>query len=304
MLDKMPDSPRVSIIMRSKNSDWVIGQALAGLFSQSFTDFELLVVDSGSTDNTLDIVSNYPCRLIEIEATDYYPGQVLNAAIRETRADIVVFQNSDTVPLHQHTLKRLLAGLDDDKVAAAFTRQIPRPEAHTWVRRDYAMAFPEAGDTPDWLTMSLPMAAMRKSVWKEHPFYTDAWGSEDTEWAVWAKNQGYAIRYVPDALVMHSHNYTLEQMYGRRFIEGEADAFIYRDHDSLLKLAQRIIASTARDAISHVQAGDWPDLFKIPARRTAYHWGYYKGHKLGEQRIKTGNLDTSLGQKTVLNRYG
>jgi rhamnosyltransferase len=41
---------KVSIIMRSKNSDWVIDQALAGLFAQSYKDFELWVVDSGSTD--------------------------------------------------------------------------------------------------------------------------------------------------------------------------------------------------------------------------------------------------------------
>ena len=53
-------APPVSIVMRSKNSDWVIAQALAALFSQTYQDFELLVADSGSTDSTLDIVSHYP----------------------------------------------------------------------------------------------------------------------------------------------------------------------------------------------------------------------------------------------------
>ena len=49
-------NPRVSVIMRCKNSDWVIDSALAALFSQTYRDFQLLVVDSGSTDRTLQRV--------------------------------------------------------------------------------------------------------------------------------------------------------------------------------------------------------------------------------------------------------
>ena len=99
--------------MRSKNSAWVIGQALAGLFSQTRRDFELVVVDSGSTDETLDIVRQHPCRLVQIPAQNYYPGAVLNNAIREhCRGDIIVFQNSDVVPLGPDTLDRLLRPLE------------------------------------------------------------------------------------------------------------------------------------------------------------------------------------------------
>ena len=81
----------VAVIMRSKNSDWVIGQSLKGLFSQEYTHFELVVVDSGSTDKTLDIVKQYPCRLIEIPAENYYPGEVLNSIIEKISAEIIVF---------------------------------------------------------------------------------------------------------------------------------------------------------------------------------------------------------------------
>ena len=243
----------VSVIMRSKNSMPVIAQALQGLYSQDFRDFELLVVDSGSTDTTLEVVAQYPARVIRIRPEDYFPGRVLNAAIREARGDILVFQNSDVVPLHVQALGRLLAPFDDPRVAATFARQLPRPEADTWVRREYALSFPESGEAPPWITLSLPLAAVRRSAWEQHPFYDAAWGSEDTEWGAWARSHGHEVRYVPDSRVMHSHNYTLRQLYGRRFIEGEADAFIYDRAETLLHVAARIATSTLREGMAHVR---------------------------------------------------
>jgi len=289
--------------MRSKNSDWVIEEALEGLFAQNFKDFELIVVDSGSTDRTLEIVGKYPCKLIEIEAKAYYPGIVLNMAIEQASADIVVFQNSDTIPLHPEALENLVSPFDDPAVQATYARQTPRPEAQTWVRRDYASSFPESGPGPEWITLSLPFAAMRKSIWAQHPFYTAAWASEDTEWGNWARTNGHIIRYVPDAVVRHSHNYTLRQLYGRRFVEGEADAFIFRNADSLPKMIKRLVQSTWRDCAAYCKALDIFRIPYIPIRRTVYHWAYLKGHKLGEQRIATGDKDTSAGQEIILTRH-
>lgn len=293
----------VSIIMRSKDADWVIAQALGALFSQTFRDFELVVVDSGSTDRTLEIVRAYPCRLVQIPAKDYFPGAVLNEAIALCRGDRLVFQNSDAVPLSPHTLARLLAALDEPEVDAAFGRQIPRPEAHGWVRRDYAESFPAEGPAPPWMPYALPFAAMRRSAWERRPFYTAAWGSEDTEWGVWTKRNGRVIHYVPDAIVMHSHNYSLKEIFGRRFIEGEADAFIHQGEDSRSSLLRRALAASLRDAVYHVRDRDLLGLLAAPVRRAVYHAGYFKGHKHGEARRQHGG-DPGHGQRVVLEQYG
>jgi rhamnosyltransferase len=294
----------MTIIMRSKDSDWVIAKALGALFSQTFRDFELLIVDSGSTDRTLEIAQRYPCRLLQIPAMDYLPGSVLNQAIASSSGDLLVFQNSDVVPLSPHTLARLIAAFDDPEVDAAFGRQIPRPEACGWVRRDYAASFPADGPAPAWMPYALPLAAMRRSAWEQHAFYTEAWGSEDTEWGTWAQQSGRVIRYVPDAVVMHSHNYTLREMFGRRFIEGEADAFIHQGEDSVPRLIRRVLASTLRDVAYHVKARDLLGLSASPVRRAVYHYGYFKGHKHGEARLRSGNRDPSHGQRVVLEQYG
>lgn len=295
--------PRVSVVMRSKNADWVIGQALAALFSQDFKDFELIVVDSGSTDRTLELVRQYPHRLVQIAPEEYFPGRVLNVAAEECKSEIIVFQNSDGVPLATNTLSRLIAPFSDPNVVASLTRQLPRPDADTWVQRDYAVSFPEAHETPAWITLSLPMAAVRRSAWEKHRFYTDAWGSEDTEWGEWARKNNLKIAYVHDALIMHSHNYTHEQLYGRRFIEGEADAFIYGRSESLVKAAARTVVSSLRDILECVKAGDIADIPRVPSRRAVYHWAYWKGHRHGLRRKESGDPDWRLGQQTVLSRH-
>ena len=176
-------------------------------------------------------------------------------------------------------------------------RQVPRPEAHTWVRRDYEVSFPESGPPPPWMNYSLPLAALRRSAWEVHPFYEDAWGSEDQEWGHWALRQGWVVRYVADSVVMHSHNYTLRQLYGRRFIEGEADAFILGDKDGVLRMLRRGISSIGRDVIAHVKARDPVGLGLSPVRRAVYQWAYYRGHKLGEARRARGDRDASKGKK-------
>lgn len=296
-------SERVDVVMRTKNSDWVVDSALAALFSQRHEAHDLLVVDSGSTDQTLPIVRRYPHRLVEIAGSDYYPGRVLNMAMEQTTSPIVVFQNSDSVPLDPYALERLLAPFDDPAVRATFARQVPRPDAHTWVREEYAVSFPEHGEAPPWMIYSLPFAAMRRTAWQEHRFYDDAWGSEDTEWGHRERALGHPIRYVPESVVMHSHNYTLKQLYGRRFIEGEADAFIFRKERSIPRLAMRALKGLGADLDAHVRARDLLGLAMAPARRAVYQWAYYEGHRHGEQRIAEGDRDASTGQRVVLENH-
>jgi rhamnosyltransferase len=295
------NKPKVSIIMRTKNSDWVVHQALKSLYSQTFREFELIIVDSGSTDKTLDIIKNYDCRVIKIEASAYYPGLVLNMAIKEAKSNLIIFQNSDSVMLTPKTLEKLIDAFNSYDVVLA--RQLPRPEAHSWVRRDYDISFPNSDKTPPWITLSLPLAGFKKSLWEKHNFYSDAWASEDTEWGNWAVENGIEIKYLKESITMHSHNYTLKQIYGRRFVEGEADIFIYKKFDNIFKMSYRVVKSILSDIKYHIKVFDLKGLILAFPRRFVYQYAYYKGQKLGEKRWLSGDGDTSCGQINVLSRY-
>lgn len=295
--------PKCTVIMRCKNSAHEIGLALSALFFQDYKDFELLVIDSGSTDNTLDIVSAYPHRLITIAPQDYVPGRVLNRGISENKSPICVFLNSDCVLLSPQALGRLVAAFDDPEVMAAFARQVARPEAWPWVRREYLSSFPVSGEAPAWIELSLPFAALRRTAWNEQHFYDEAWGSEDTAWGHRAKERGWKIKYVADSLVMHSHNYSLKQLYGRRFIEGEADSFIYPNAYQPVGITLRCLGHTVRDWIADIKEGSWSDIPLAPIRRFVDAYGYLKGARHGSKRKEAGLTDISHGQKVVLDRH-
>lgn len=293
----------LTIIMRSRNDACVIAQTLKALFSQTVRAEKVLLIDSSSTDGTLGIVRHFPVEILSISASEYYPGRVLNRAMTLTNGEFIVFLNSDAVLLTPQSIERLLQPLKEEDVAAVYARQLPRPEAEVWVQDDYIRAFPENAAAPAWMTLSLAYSAFKRSMWQQHPFYTAAWGSEDVEWARWAKSQGKQVLYVSDALCMHSHNYSLKQLYGRRYIEGEADAFIRQTQYSAVKLMRDVAAATVRDIKVYWRHGDYKGLLGIPIRRFVERWGYYRGNCWGNQRKRVGNNDVKTGQNAVLKHY-
>jgi len=271
---------KVTVIVRTFNVAWVVDQALAALMKQKGVGIELMIVDSGSTDATLDMVAPYPHTLIEIEPGTYFPGKVLNRAVKEAKTELVVFINSDVVLLDQYAIFKLIEPLEASMTAASFGRQVVRPEADLWVRHDYERAFPATDDKPEWMHYSLPIAAMKKSAWEMQAFYTDAWGSEDTHWGVQIKNKGYKIAYVKDAIAMHSHNYTLKQLASRRRIEGEADVYIYPEKSlSLFGVLLSFSASSMRESWYYLHNKQIVGIPNLLLNRIVYSWNFYKGFK-------------------------
>lgn len=295
--------PAISILLRNKNSESTLAEVLKSLFNQSFTDFELIVADSGSTDHSLEWLQAYPHRLIQIAPQDYFPGKVLNQLAHLAQGDILVYLNSDVVMLDQDCLLELLKPFADSTVQASFARQIARPEADSWVQRDYIKAFPAEGTAPEWMRYSLPLAAMRKSAWTQMPFYSWAWGSEDSEWGQRAAKRDWKVTYVPTACVMHSHNYTLDQLAGRRFIEGEADAFMHQSAYPMLKFLPRVAADSLRDLKACLSQGDLKGAVQALPRRWVFHRAHLKGWQHGWHRLQSGSADSQLGQQFVLQRH-
>jgi rhamnosyltransferase len=131
----------------------------------------------------------------------------------------------------------------------------------------------------------LASAAMKKSYWQMHPFYTDAYSSEDTEWGNWMYRQGHKINYAQDSICVHSHNSPLNVQYRRKFVEGEADVFIFKKKPAFFEHMARWGLDVVRDVKYFLPRNEYMAIVKCPLQRFVYNYAYYRGMLIGYKRI-------------------
>lgn len=198
-----------SIVIRAKNESRYIGEVLGAVFRQVEADpFEVIVVDSGSTDRTLEIVRRFRVRLIEIAPESFTYGRALNIGIAEAGAEHVVSLSAHSTPHDERWLASLVAPFKNARVAGVVGRQYPRADAtlldHLGMRLTGL-----TGDRPELRErnprFSNANSALRRSLWQRVPFDEQVAGAEDFAWARTMQELGYLIAYEPAAAVYHSH---------------------------------------------------------------------------------------------------
>jgi len=241
----------VSVIIRSHNDEAVIRHTLEMLARQRNVEYELLNFDDHSTDGTLDIVREFPqVRAIPAEDAPYNPARVLNRAVSFASGDVVVFNNSDAIPLSEDYLEKLVAPLADPAVGAVFGNQLCRHDAKLLVRKDYERAFGDGSISASWRNFfSLVSSAARRETLLDEPFDPAMQYSEDAEWAWRLRRRGLKIVYVPGAKVEHSHNYGFRQLCKRFYNEGRADVQIYGAAPGFGSALRQFAAESARDVV-------------------------------------------------------
>ena len=203
-------------------------QTLPALAAQSYINWELLVIDSGSTDGSVELIRQFrPRHLVEIPLNEYNPARVMNHGMEISSSNFVIFLNADATPQGPHWLGPLVTALIDPRVAAVFGRQIPRPDCQAVYAHDYERCFGPNRESANWHHFfSMASSGIRKDIWAKRGFNERMQYSEDDEFTRWCRAQGYRVVYVPESVVMHSHNYTAAQAWKRSFGEGRALAAV------------------------------------------------------------------------------
>ena len=216
--------PLVSIIMRSFNEAWALKSTLPALAAQDFKNWELIVIDSGSTDGSQDLIRGaQPAHFVQLTPKEYNPSRVMNQGMRLAKSEFGIFLNADATPQGTNWLRPLVKALQNSKTAACFGRQIPRPDCLAVFANDYDRCFGPNRESAKWdHFFSMVSSGLRKDVWSQRGFREDLQYAEDDEYTRWCQAQGYAVAYVPESVVMHSHNYTPEQSYQRAFGDARA----------------------------------------------------------------------------------
>lgn len=216
--------PFVSIIMRSYNEGWALKETLPAIQAQDYQNWELIVIDSGSTDGSVDLIkAAKPAHFVQIESKDYVPGKVMNHGMRLGKSDFGIFINADATPQGSNWMRPLVDALQDEKNAAVFGRQIPRPDCQAVFACDYERCFGPSRESAGWdHFFSMVSSGLRKDVWSKRGFREDLQYAEDDEYTRWCKEQGYRVVYCEESVAMHSHNYTAEQSYKRSYGDARA----------------------------------------------------------------------------------
>ena len=84
-------NPFISIVVRTKNEDHWIGKCLNEIFNQQYKNFEVILVDSGSTDTTIAIAKEFKLKILHITQSDFTFGKSLNLGCNASSGDILVF---------------------------------------------------------------------------------------------------------------------------------------------------------------------------------------------------------------------
>jgi rhamnosyltransferase len=290
--------PLVSIILRSFNEGWALRDTLPAVQAQEYRNWELIVIDSGSTDGSVDLIRQAkPARFIQIQPHEYNPSRVMNRGMELARSDYGIFLNADASPQGTDWLRPLVQPLLDPNTAAVFGRQIPRPDCRAVFRCDYDRCFGEERESANWdHFFSMVSSGLRKDIWARRGFLEKMQYSEDDEYTRWCRAQGYRVVYCPESVVMHSHNYTGAQAYKRSYGEARALAAVWSGGKNDINLWRTVLlgwlADLRRDlrfCARHRSLHEWPHAAAIRwqqrrAKLAGFRdgWAFYRGAKCAE----------------------
>jgi rhamnosyltransferase len=234
-------SPKVSVVIPTLNAGPSFGDLLERLLDQETPfGYEVLVIDSGSTDGTAELAWRHGVAVHEIACGEFGHGATRNLGVSLSRGEYVAFIVQDAMPLDGRWLASMVGNLDaDELVAGVYGRQVPRPESgplvHALVngwptasleRRVQYVEAPAVyrglapSERRSLATFDNVSSCVRRSVWESIPFEQAGFG-EDIRWARSVLEAGYKLVYEPHSAVLHSHERGALYDLRRNYVDGE-----------------------------------------------------------------------------------
>jgi rhamnosyltransferase len=218
-------STEASVVIPTFQAGPGFDELLRRLFSQKTDfDYEVLVIDSGSTDGTVEYATRQGATVHRIDPGEFDHGATRNLGASISAGRYIAFLVQDALPVDDDWLAAMVEDLDaDETVAGVYGRQIPRPGSSplTWAlmrdwptsepdRREQSAGGPESyGALPPATRRSLAVfdnvsSCIRRSVWERIPFERTRFG-EDLRWGKAVVEAGHKLVYEPRSAVLHSH---------------------------------------------------------------------------------------------------
>lgn len=301
-------APLVSIVVPTRNGAATLPDLLAAVRAQRADfAFELIAIDSGSTDGTVALLEGAADRVLRIVPGNFNHGATRNQAIAAGRGAFAVLLVQDAIPASPEWLVRLVAPLRaDSRLAGTYARQVPRADASA-LTRHYLAGWAASGTAPREAALAgaaeleslAPLdrylrcvfdnvsSAVRRSVWERHPFPVTPI-AEDAEWARDVLLAGHRLAYVPEAVVVHSHERSARYELGRTYLVHQRLRALFGL--KLVPTPVHLAAGAARNVVSHLRcvAREGPVFSAQGARALALALAFPLGQYLGALSADTG----------------
>jgi rhamnosyltransferase len=317
----------VTIVIPTKNAGALFGNVLDSIFSQVTTySYEVVCVDSGSKDKTLDIIAKYPCKLYKIKASEFGHGKTRNYGASKGTGEFIVFITQDALPATDTWLQNFIDAMKlDDEIAGGFGVHYAYPDCNIFDKRDLPNHFRNFGEdntlfhldddkrelfkTDEGYRQYLCFfsdnnACLRRRIWEKYP-YEDVNFAEDQIWMRQMIEKGYKKVYCPFAPVYHSHNFELSTYYKRYFDEfkGLNEVYGFIISNARWKLPLYVLRQTKHDlayirSLPMARKEKWYWLRYSLGRNYCRYFGGYKGGKYASYSPKKQQkLDKKISQQ-------
>ena len=275
--------PQISIIIRTLNEERYLNLLLEAINNQIINKrYEIVLIDSGSEDNTLNIALKHRCRILKIKKEEFSFGRSLNIACKESYGEYLVFISGHCVPVDQSWLQNLINPLLNNQADYTYGKQLGGKRTYLSEKRIFEKYFPDNDQIPqNGFYCNNANSAIRKVIWEKHLFNESLTGLEDMYLAKKILQRGGIIGYVSNSIIYHYHHENWSQV--RRRFEREAIALniicpeitIHKRH-----LLKYILSSVMKDILSlKIKELSFKNIKEVLFYRTSQYVGSYVGNR-------------------------
>lgn len=208
---------KISVAIRVYNEEKHLREVLEALKRQTYKNFETIILDSESTDSSLNIAQEYDVIIKTINKTDFNYSFASNKCVEYSTGDIVCFLSGHSVPVSDTFLEDINKVFQNEKIGGCYGDVIALPDGSFTEKVFNRLGYikNKLRGEKDGIKLeteihpgifSCSNASARRFLLVQHPFAEELGkGGEDVEVAYRIIKEGYYIASVPDLLVMHSH---------------------------------------------------------------------------------------------------
>ncbi len=291
-----PLAAKLSVVINTKNSPDFFEEILEKYNHQvGFKKVEIIIVDSGSTDDTLEIVRRQGCKLIEIKPEEFRHGRSRNIGIEAANGDFIINTVSDAIPATLDLAYKVAIKLQDNQAAAVSVRQIPRFDADLFAVwsfwQHYTYIF-EGLPTDLWIENVKNLNKLsdfekrkiaiiddvfvmhKASVIKKQKYDNDIRYAEDLLLSLSYIKQGVKIGFLQSEAVIHSHTRPAEYFFKRYFVDSNVLHEVFNsvpnniqqknfqtDKETTSNNLYSLIAAVKNKVVSLKEDGAWLDKY-------------------------------------------